>query len=330
MRSLLARLRGACWFLPILLIAANSPASDPYTEVDGERKPWVSVIIKPSESTPEGQLAHADELYQDGKLKKAGKAYHSLVKRWPRSPEAVKAKASYASVLVSRGKIRKAFDTYQELIENYAGSFPYEEVLAQQLRIAHEVATTKKGKFLFFPGFKDPETAIEMYSKIVSNGPQWEFAPQAQMRVGRIQEEIKKYDSAIASYMQTMIRYPDSPFAEDAAFGRIRCLVALSDASVNDMEVTEEGWHAIGVYQTKYPDSRFLEDVDRMRYHLYRRLALAAYKIALFYDETASKPRAALEEYRKMVKRFPKSEWTDKAKQRIDELQMELEDMSEE
>jgi len=329
MRSAFAPLRGAFWFLSIIWIAATSQASDPYTEVDGEKKPLIA-INRPAESTPAAQLEYADMQYQEGNLKKAGKSYRALVKRWPRSPEAVKAQASYASVLVSQEKFRKAFDTYQELVENYAGRFPYEEVLEKQLEIAKKVATTKKGKFLFFPGLKDPETAIDMYSKIVKNGPQWEFAPQAQMRVGRIQEEISEYDSAMASYMQTMIRYPDSPFAEEAAFGRIRCLVALSDDNVNDTEVAEEGWHAIGVYETAYPDSRFTEDISRIRYHLYGRLAFAAYEIALFYDKTAKKPKAALEEYRKMVKRFPKSEWTSEANQRIDQLQTELEGTSEE
>jgi outer membrane protein assembly factor BamD (BamD/ComL family) len=329
MRSVFARLRRALGFLPILWIAATSQASDPYTEVDGEKKPLIP-ILHPAESTPAEQLARADKQYQDGKLKKAGKSYRALVKRWPRSPEAVKAQASYASVLVSRGKIRKAFESYQELVENYAGSFPYEKVLAQQLQIAHVVATKKKGKFLFFPGLKDPETAIEMYEKIVKNGPQWEFAPQAQMRVGRIQEEIKEFDSAIASYLQTMIRYPGSPFAEEAAFGRIRCLAALSDVNENDLEVAEDGAFAIGNFNTKYPDSRFSDDVERIRFHLERRRAHAAYKIAYFYDKTARKPKAALQEYQKMVEKFKSSEWTDLAKQRIDQLQMELEGTSEE
>ncbi len=328
MRSVFTPFRRVGWALPVFFLAVGAPASDPYTEVDGEKKPLIQ-ISRPAESTPEAQLQHADTLYQEGKLKNARKAYGKLVKRWPRSPEAVKAQASYASILVSLGKLRKAFDSYQELVENYAGRFPYGEVLSQQLRIAQQVATQRRGKFLFFPGLKSPEKAIKMYAKIVKNGPRWDGAPEAQMMVGRIQEETKEYNEAIGSYMQAMIRYPDSPFAEEAAFGRIRCLAAVSDSNINDMEAAEEGWHAIGVFNAKYPNSRFQQDIEEMRHHLYRRLAHAVYKIGEFYDKSAKKPKAAIQEYEKLIKRFPNSEWTEEAKQSIHRLQMELEGTSE-
>ena len=103
----------------------------------------------------------------------------------------------------------------------------------------------------------------------------------------------------------------------------------LAAAPPRIMEAAEEGWHAIGVFNAKYPNSRFQQDIEEMRHHLYRRLAHAVYKIGEFYDKSAKKPKAAIQEYEKLIKRFPNSEWTEEAKQSIHRLQMELEGTSE-
>ena len=74
-----------------------------------------------------------------------------------------------------------------------------------------------------------------------------------------------------------------------------------------------------------------LEDIENVvaAVHVDRRLAESYFEIAQFYDKIEKKPKAALQEYRKLVERFENSEWTDKAKQRIEQLEMNMEGASE-
>jgi len=305
------------WLICLCLFSGTTVLGDePYVET-GKKHSWFS-FSKPDKSSPAAQLAYAEELLAEGKYKKAGKAFRSLVITWPASSEAPEAQWSYAKSLDKRGKDSKAFDAYQVLMEDYPGRFPdYDKILERQFEIAKEVMGKRKGKFLFMPGFDAPERAVPMFEKIISNGPRSVHAPEAQYLSGVAYEKSFQYELAVVSYIATLHRYPLSEYAEPAAFGRARALYAISRDYPNDLQALDEAWAGVMVFMRAYPSSSFTEEATAMRTDLLDRKAQSLFDVAAYYDRIAKRPKAAQESYEQFIKEFPKSDWTPEARERI-------------
>ena len=292
----------------------------PYTEEKkSDRSTWIP-FLGPKQPNATKQLAFAKQLEKEKKYKKAAQQYQQLTRFWPSSEEAAEAQLMYATVQHQRGKYDKAFYAYQKLIDEYESKFEYATILERQFQIAKSVMTEKHGTFIILPGYERPRDAIPYLETIIDNGPRWEHAPEVQYLIGEIREREEDLELAIADYMNTMLSYPNSKYAEQAALGRCRCLMELSERSPNDIDAAQEAWYALTLFKVTYPDSVHKEKVEKYLKKSYTALAKRSYNIALFYDKNTSKPKAALIAYQTFVKGFPSSEWTPHAKQRIQAL----------
>jgi outer membrane protein assembly factor BamD (BamD/ComL family) len=305
-----------CLFGAVLL-AVSAPARGEAYEETGKKHSWFS-FNKPAKKNPADQLAHAKELLEDDKLKKAGKAFRALVTTWPSSKEAPAAQWAYAKVQEKREKTTAAFDAYQVLMEDYPGQFPdYDAVLNRQFDIAKEVMVRKKAKFFLLPGFEAPERAIPLFEKIIQNGPRSPHAAEAQYLIGEAYEKSFQYELAVVAYIATLHRYPLSPFAEHAAFGRARALFAITKDYPHDEQALDEAWAGVLVFLRAYPTSDYADEAKEMRAQLLDQKAAKLYNVAEFYDRIAKRPQAAKESYEQFVKQFPKSDMVETAQERI-------------
>jgi outer membrane protein assembly factor BamD (BamD/ComL family) len=295
----------------------------PYRETTGKRG-WHHPFLHAEQKTPERELAYADQLMQVGRTKKAMKQYLALTIFWPESAEAGKAQLQYAKYWDGKQKWNRAFDEYQRLFDKYIGTFAYDEVLQRQFDIATYLMNTKKGRWMFFPGFTAPERAIPLFEKILGNGPQWEKAPEVQYLMGRAYELSMQYEEAIQAYMTTHQRYPQSAFADKAAFGAADCFYRLAQESPNNEQTLEGAWAAMTLFLNAYPNSDRVTLATEYRKTLYRQRAKLAFEKANYYDLIAKKPRAALLAYQSLVKEFPQSNWTELAQIRIDALSKQV------
>ena len=303
----------------VLGAALTASAAKPYEETTA-RTHWYNFFIRPAKANPHDQLSYADHLRATGSLRAATKEYRLLTVFWPEAPEAPTAQIALARVLDSRQEWQDAFEEYTYLIEHYPGTFKYNEVLQRQFEIAETVMTTRKGKFLFFPGFESPDRAIPLFEKIIEHGPEWAKAPECQFMIGHASEFGYEYDLAVAAYLTVLVRYPDSPFAEQAAYHRALCLEKLATAEPNNEAVLDESWTALHQFVLKYPKSEHLEEALKLRDDLLRRRAALAYRRAQYYDTIAKQPKAALMEYKDFVRAFPHSDSTLQAQTRIEQL----------
>lgn len=277
---------------------------------------WFS-FSKPAKSSPSEQMDHARSLLKDRQLKKASKAFRSLVITWPSSPEAPMAQWAYARLLDERGKLEDAFDAYQILLEKYAGRFPdYDKALNRQFEIAKAIMTKKRG-VIFFGGFEAPERAIPYFESVIKNGPRSKIAPEAQYLIGTANEQAYAYDLAVVAYSTTLHRYPLSPFAEEASFARARSLIAISEDYPNDPHAIDEAWAGVNAFLRAYPGSDFAEEAKGLRDTLFKRRAKAAHDVAVYYDTIAKRPKVALENYCEFVNLYPESPLAESARARI-------------
>lgn len=301
-----------------LLCAPSVRASDTYEETE-KKHSWIS-FTRPAEKTPEAQFERAEKFRAQGSLKAAQKAYRALVVTWPRAAQAAVAQQRYAELLLALDNPEDAFEAYETLIDRYTGQFDYTEVIKQQFELGQKVMARRKGRFLFFGGFKAPERAIPMFEAVIRHAPRSEFAAEAQYLIGSCHELADELEMAVVAYMNTQHRHPDSAFAEKAAFGRAHCLYLLAEESPNDDEALEQAWAGVTAFLNAFPDSDRADTSRLYQRSLLRRRAEIAYQRGVFYDRVAHQPKAALMSYENFVKMFPNSDWTETARARIEAL----------
>lgn len=297
--------------------------------IDNETAPAIerrrpSFFHSPSMDTPAEQLALADRLRDEGRLRRARRAYRALLHEWNDSDEAVRGQMAYAEMFEAQGKWLRAFDEYQRMIKFYVGRFDFDEVLGRQTALAEKVATMRHGRFLGLPGWEDPLYAIPLFETLLSNAPRSDRAPGWQFRIGEIQEEDGELEKAVRAYELVGTRYPESPLAEQASLRRALCLyrIALRRHARSERALQE----AIGAFESlveAFPRSRTVEETRPRMEEMIDRLAELHYQRALFYDRTAHQPTAACLAYLEFLKRFPTSVHAVEASARVEALRKE-------
>jgi len=270
--------------------------------------------------SPSDELALADRARADDRLRNAAKIYRSVVEHWGTSPEAPVAQKAYADILVEMEKMEDAFLEYQYLVKFYAGQFDYDGVLDAQMQIANYLMTMRRGKFLFFPGFLAPERAIPFFEQILANGPKWKRAPEAQFKVGLINEEAGSLEEAILAYDAVVNRFRNHTLASEAAFRKAVCLTKLWKKTPRDERSLREALSALASYMAAFPASEGTDEAKAHLDELSARLAEMYFARAEFYEKINRNDKAAVIAYTEFIRQFPSSKKAITAQERIDAL----------
>ena len=287
--------------------------------VDREHpRPWWS-LLRPARRNPADQLAYARELRDGGHTFRAARHYRALVASWPSSEQAAAAQYELATLYDARHQYTKAFEAYQALNDRYPGRQPYETILARQFALAKTVMDRRKIRFLF-GGFRAPEDAIPMFETLVRQAPRWPPAAEAQFLIGCVYESNGDHVEAALAFSEVQYRFPDSPWAPEAAFRRARCLYRLSRSTPHDVELADDAWHALRQFIRDQPDSPFLAEAREAADDLYQRRAREAFDVARYYDRHGRGPAAARIAYQRVAGQFPGTDWARRAEARLKEL----------
>ena len=313
----------------LLLLPAASTAQLEEPDDDSEDLPkrkGPSFFHRPAEESAAAQLALAQRLEADGKLRAAANAYQALVHAWHSSPQGWKAQLGLARVMEERRRYIRAFNEYQYLAENYAGRFPFDDVLEEQARIANHVMSARRAAVGPFKGIAFPDRALPLYAKIVQNAPEWKGAPEAQFRLGTLYQQTKDYTSAVVAFETLRYRYLNAPQIESADFRNAECLYALARSRPRDETTCRDAISALAAFLVGHPDSEDAGAAREMLDQQKEQLAAMYYVRAIFYDRHRKrKPRAALIAYEDFIDKFPTSPLAEKARNRLDYLRQNLE-----
>lgn len=301
----------------------DEPESRSLYEVTTEKK-HPGFFRRPVTDSPATELEHAKSLRQAGKTRKAAKVFRNLVHAWHDSAEAPVAQQIYADYLVAKADYHDAFEEYQYLVKYYAGAFDYEQVLEEQFKIANLVRAENETKAQILGG--SSYKALPLYRQIVGNAPSWERAPEAQFLIGVIHESRKDYAEAVDAYAHVILRYPRSAFLSDASYRRAHCLALLSHQSPRDEEQASTALTAVVGFLHDYPSDPNADSAREVRDALRARLAGLYYDRAVYYDQIANKPQAAVIAYTDYVTRFPSSDRAEDVQKRIEVLQAQIEE----
>jgi outer membrane protein assembly factor BamD (BamD/ComL family) len=284
------------------------------------RGTWREMFDKKMDSSAK-QWGYAHATQKKGWLKKADRRMLYLVRRWPNSTEAPWAARARGDMLFTRGKLEDAFDAYQYLIDNYSSRMDeYDSVLEVQFDIACRIMDRRRMKWML-GGYRAPEYAVEYFETIIRNGPQWSGAAEAQYMIGQCHEEGGEHELAIAAYGLVGYRYPDSRFAEDAAWQQILCLGRMHDEYPNSPEMLDRLLTATTVFLSTFPASEHKSQIVQKRNELYEVKAGSLFNQAAFYAEVPKKPQAAILYDKALIEEYPKSSLVPESQVRIRELE---------
>lgn len=299
----------------------NSFAKEEKVYVTEEKgRSTIRTLFDKKMKTPAEQWEYASKTQEKGRLKRADRRFLYLVRRWPNSKEAPWAARARADILHAIGKPADAFDAYQFLIDNYSSRMrDYDSVLENQFDIAIKIMNRRRMRWIF-GGYRAPEYAITYFEKVIRNGPQWKKAPEAQMLIGKCYQESKDLEMAISAYDVLGYRYPDTEFAEDAAWRQILCLELLREEFPNNLATLDRLLTATTVFLTIHMDSSHRTEIITLRNTIYEVKATRGFEEAEFYENVSKKASAAIIYYDTMIEEFPKSQLVPTAEERVVEL----------
>lgn len=288
--------------------------------VEDKGRSTLRSTLATKKDSPVDQWAFAKTTWDRGHLKKADSRMLYLYRRWPNSKEAPWATRARADILFEREKWKESFAAYQYLIDNYSGQMAdYDSVLERQFEIAVKIMNRKRLRWIF-GGYRAPEYAVEYFEGVNRNGPQWKRAPEAQFMVGTCNQDSKEYELAISAYAVLGYRYPDSEYAEEAAWQQIQCLIKLRKEFPSSPEILDRTLTATTVYLSTYSSSERRGEIIQLRNALYEVKAGRVFDEAAFYAKVPKEPEAAIIYYEKMLEEYPRSERVPEAEERIAEL----------
>ena len=297
-----------------------------------------SVIFKPGEKAKyvapgeEEMNGNAEELFhigqaaeKDGNLKRAIRAYKSLVRRHPKDALAPGAVFHTAELQEQRQDFIAAAEMFRWLVEHYPSSPHFDEAIEAQFRIGEIYLAGKKLKVLGIPFGSSMDRAAEIFAAVVRTAPYGKYTARAQFDIGLAREKQGAKDAAIEAYQAVVTKFPKEPVAADAQYQIGYIWFTAARAGTKDLAATTNARTAFQDFLFRYPNSEKAAQARSNLQMLERKQTASSYQVAKFYDKQKNY-RAAVIYYNEVIRQQPGSTESERAKKRIDQLRVKLGD----
>jgi outer membrane protein assembly factor BamD len=249
------------------------------------------------------------------------KAARRTVRTWPFSDYAPQAQYLAGRAYEEKKQDERAFKEYQKLLEKYPKSANYEEIVQRQFVIANRYLAGQWFKLWgYIPFFPSMDKTVEMYEKLIKNGPYSEVAPSAQMNIGAAREKQSDYPQAVKAYETAADRYHDrKQVAADALYKAGQAYVKQAQTAEYDQSVAGQAIATFTDFITLYPDDTRVKEAQKQIVSLRTEQARGSFLVARFYEKKRHWD-GALVYYNEVLIRDPQSKFAEEAKQHIEEI----------
>jgi outer membrane protein assembly factor BamD len=305
----------------MFLFAVNTPAPLVYRPGEGWSYEPAGGGGSWTRTRAKDQLEVAQQAFEKKDYKLASKAARRVVRIWPFSDYAPEAQDLVGRSHEERGQDEKAFKAYQTLIEKYPKASNYDDVVVRQYEIANRYLAGQWFKLWgVIPFFSSMDKTVQMYEKLIKNGPYSEVAPKAQMNIGTAREKQSDYPAAVKAYETAADRYHDrKEVSADAIFKA--GLAYLKQATTAEYDQSVAG-HAIATFTdfiTLYPRDPRVPEAQQHIAALRTEQARGSLIVARFYEKKRQWD-GALVYYNEVLIRDPQSTYAEEARKRIEEI----------
>src|SRR5580765_6978741 len=291
-----------------------------------------SIIFRAGEKAeyvPPGEEAisgNAAEIYQtaqsaekENNLKRALRAYKTLVKRHPKDALAPVALYRAAQLPEQTREYTPAADSYLQLVERYASSAHFDDAIEGQFRVGEIYLNGKKLKVLGIPVASALDRAVTIFPNVVRTAPYGRYTARAQFNIGMAREKQGANDAAIQAYQAVVDKFPNEPIAVDAQYQIGYIWFTAAQLGTNDAAAANNAKTAFQDFLFHYPKSEKASQAHKNLDILEHKQTNNSFKVAKFYDKQKYY-RAAAIYYNEVIRQQPGSEESSKAKKRIDQL----------
>src|SRR5215471_20036030 len=259
---------------------------------------WASIIFRPGQKAEyvapgeEEISGNAAEIWQtaqtaenENNLKRAIKAYKTLVKRHPKDALAPNAIFRAAQLQEQTLQYTPAAESYLHLVEKYASSPHFDEAIEGQFRIGEIYLNGKKLKLLGIPVASALDRAVTIFATIVRTAPYGKYTARAQFNIGLAREKQHIPEMAIEAYQAVVDKFPNEPVAADAQYqiGYIWFMAARKGTT--DLAATANAKTAFQDFLLHYPHSEKAPQARANLDLLEHKATTSSYEVAKFYDK---------------------------------------------
>lgn len=291
-----------------------------------------SVIFKPGEKVkyvPPGEEqmnGNAEELFhigqvaeQEHNVKRALKAYKTLVRKYPRDALAAGSLYHAAELTEQTNDLLTAAGLFRALVERYPSSSHFDDAIEAQFRIGEVYLAGKKLKLLGIPFATSMDRAVEIFAAIIRTAPYGKYTARAQFDIGLAREKQHLNQAALEAYQAVVDKFPTDPLAADAQYQIGYIWFTTSKAGTRDLAATNNARVAFQDFLFRYPNSEKAAQAKANLQALGRKQTSTAYDVAKFYDKQKHY-RSAVIYYNEVIREQPGSPESEKAQRRINEL----------
>jgi len=220
----------------------------------------------------------------------AKKAARRVVKRWPLSDDAGSAQVLLARCYEATHWDERAFKEYQQAVEKHPKLENYDEIVRHQFAIANRFLGGQWfklwGVIPVIPFFSSMEKTVEMFTKIIRNGPYSEVAPQAQLNIGAAREKQRDYLMAVKAYEKAADLYHDQKvIASEALFRAGLAYKKEAQTAEYDQSAAGQAIGTFGDFITLYPNDKRTRQAQDIIVGLKTEQARGALQTARFYEK---------------------------------------------
>jgi outer membrane protein assembly factor BamD len=285
--------------------------------------------VSPGEEEISGDAAQMYQIGQtaekEGNIKRAIKAYKSLVKHHPKDTLAPGALYRSAQLQEQLHEYTPAAESFSQLVERYPGSPHFEEAIEAQFRVGEIYLNGKKLKFLGIPLASALDRAVTIFANVVRTAPYGKYTARAQFDIGLAREKQGANDAALQAYQAVADKFPNEPVAVDAQYQIGYIWFTAAQTGTKDAAASANAKTAFQDFLFHYPKSEKAAQARANLDILEHKQTANSYKVAKFYDKQKYY-RAAVIYYNEVIRQQPGSEESNEAKKRIDQLRAKFGD----
>src|SRR5256886_9286031 len=286
-------------------------------------------FVAPGEEEISGNAAELFQIGQtaekEGNIKRAIKAYKSLVKRHPKDALAPSALFRSAQLQEQVHNYTPAAEAFLQLVERYPSSPNFEPAIEAQFRIGEIYLNGKKLKVLGIPIASALDRAVTIFANVVRTAPYGKYTARAQFDIGLAREKQGANDAALQAYQAVVNKFPNEPVAVDAQYQIGYIWFTSARTGTKDIAAVSNARTAFQDFLFHYPNSEKAAQARANLELLERKQTSGSYEVAKFYDKQKYY-RAAVIYYNEVIRQQPGSAESEQAKKRIDELRAKVGD----
>jgi outer membrane protein assembly factor BamD len=291
----------------------------------GEKSKYVAPGEEEISGTAEHLFHTAQEAEQNGNLKRAIRAYKTIVNRYPKDALAPGAGFRTAELMEKTHSYLSAAEAYRFIVEKYPSSPHFNDAIEAQFRIGEMYLNGQKVKFLGISIANSLDHAVEIFAAVIRTAPYGKYTARAQFDIGRAREKEGANDAAVQAYQAVIEKFPNSPVASDAQYQLGYIWFTAARAGTKDLAAADKARTAFQDFLFRFPNSEKAAQARANLLLLDHKQTSSALDIAKYYDKQKYY-RAAVIYYNEVIRQQPGSSESERARRRLDELKAKLGD----